>query len=160
MTAPTQSPASDLASAYDYPVDVDGFWRKGYTIVRNVYTAEQIQQFRDAATASEGWNGDLLSNPRLRSVLTDGRLVAIARKILGQDEVMYAGDSSYTINSGSHNWHKDNTDRDDGNAPDWNGRYTVLRFGVYLQDHTQHSGGLNLRTGSQDNVELMSGKNT
>jgi hypothetical protein len=146
--------------AFDPVVDVEGFWRDGFTIVKGVYTPEEISDFRAQAKASSGWGGDLLSNPRLRSVLTDGRMATVARKILGEDTVVYAGDSSYTINSGSHNWHKDNTDRDDPNAPDWQGgRYTLLRFGVYLQDHTRHSGGLNLRIGSHKTAELMAGKN-
>lgn len=149
-----------MVAATDYSVDVDGFWSDGYTIVKGVYTPAEIQSYREAARASEGWNGDLLSNPRLRSVLTDGRMALVARKILGTDEVMYAGDSSYTINSGSHNWHKDNTDREDPNGPDWTqGRYTMLRFGVYLQDHSRHSAGLNLRRGSHLTTELMAGKN-
>lgn len=149
-----------MGVAVDPVVDVDGFWRNGYTIVKGVYRPDEIRSFRQRAKESAGWNGDLLSNPKLRDVLTDGRMVAVARKILGTDEIVYAGDSSYTINSGSHNWHKDNTDREDPNGPDWTqGRYTMLRFGVYLQDHTRHSGGLNLRRGSHTTAELMAGKN-
>ena len=146
--------------AFNPDVDVDGFWRDGFTIVKGVYTPEEIAAFRGEVLASNGWGGDLLSNPRLRSVLTDGRMAAVARKLLGTDTIVYAGDSSYSVNSGSHNWHKDNTDREDPKGPDWTqGRYTLLRFGVYLQDHTKHSGGLNLRTGSHLTAELMAGKN-
>src|SRR4051812_13617346 len=94
-------------------VDVPYFWEKGYTIVRNVYSASDIARFRDAARATRGKYGDLLSNPRLRETLVDGRMVEIARQILGNDEIVYAGDSSFTIDSTSHGYHKDNADRTD-----------------------------------------------
>jgi len=143
-------------------VDVDAFWKNGYTIVRNVYTPAEIEAFRQAATASKADGPrDLLSNPRLRSVLTDGNFIEIARRILSATEIWYTGDSSFTINSGQRGFHKDNTDRRDGKAPDWqNDPYTVLRFGVYLQDHLKHSGGLNLRSKSHNVVPLTKGKNT
>jgi len=139
-------------------VDVDGFWENGYTIVRGVYTPAQIEKLRENVRASQGHGGDLLSNPRMRNVLTDGNMVKIARQILGKDEIVYAGDSSFTVNSNSHGYHKDNADRLDPKAPDWqNGRYTILRFGIYLQDHYRHSGGLNLRIGSHNT--MYQGKN-
>lgn len=142
-------------------VDVPAFWEMGYQIIRGVYTPEQIQQMRDAALASREAkaNGDLLSRPLMRDVLLDGNMVEIARQILGKDEIVYAGDSSCTINSNQHGYHKDNTDRNDSKAPDWQGRYTILRFGIYLQDHVRHTGGLNLREKSHNTVSLKEGKN-
>ncbi len=141
-------------------VDVNAFWEDGYTIVRGVYSATQIEAFRQAAVATPAQHGDLLANPLLRSALVDGVFVDIARQILSSDDIWYAGDSSFTINSGQRGFHKDNTDRTDPNGPDWrNGRYTVLRFGVYLQDHLDHSGGLNIRAKSHNVVPLTQGKN-
>jgi hypothetical protein len=72
---------------------------------------------------------------------------------------MYAGDSSFTINSKQHGFHKDNADRNDPNAPDWQSRYTILRFGIYLQDHETYTGGLNLRVGSHEQASLQTGRN-
>jgi hypothetical protein len=43
-------------------------------------------------------------------------------------------------------------------TPDWHGRYTALRFGIYLQDHTTHTGGLNLRDRSHNTVSLTTGR--
>jgi hypothetical protein len=139
-------------------VDVAAFWRDGYQIVRDVYTADEIEAFRRDATESRGHGGDLLSNPRMRRALTDGRMVDVARKLLGSDEIVYAGDSSFTINSKQHGFHKDNADRNDPKAPDWQSRYTILRFGIYLQDHYRHTGGLNLRHASHNTVSLKEGK--
>lgn len=140
-------------------VDVDAFWSLGYQIVPQVYTPGEIAQLRADVTASRSHGGDLLSNPLLRRTLTDGRLVAIARALLGSEEIVYAGDSSFTVNSSQHGYHKDNADRVDPNAPDWRSRYTILRFGIYLQDHYTHTGGLNLRERSHNTPSLTEGKN-
>ena len=141
-------------------VDVDQFWKKGYAVVPQVYTAAEIEAFREAAYASHDQGGDLLANPRLRSVLTDGRMIAVARRLLGTDDIMYSGDSSFTINGTQKGFHKDNTDRNDKCGPDWTqGRYTQLRFGIYCQDHTKHTGGLNLREGSHKVCNLSKGEN-
>lgn len=86
-------------------------------------------------------------------------MVDIGRRILDSDQLMYAGDSSFTVGNQQRGYHKDNADRLDGQAPDWNGRYTVLRFGIYLQDHRWHTGGLNLRTGSHNVASLTDGDN-
>jgi hypothetical protein len=140
-------------------VDVDAFWKQGYQIVPDVYTPAEIKAFRDNVFASREHGGDLLSNPLMRSALLDGKLMSIARQLLGREEIVYAGDSSFTINSNQHGYHKDNTDRNDRKAPDWQSRYTILRFGIYLQDHKRHTAGLNLREGSHEITDLTSGKN-
>jgi hypothetical protein len=142
-----------------HPVDVDAFWNLGYQVVPSVYTPEEIAGLRDAVMESRSHGGDLLSNPGLRDVLLDGRLVGIASQILGSDQIVYAGDSSFTINSGQHGYHKDNADRTDKKAPDWQGRYTILRFGIYLQDHKKHTLGLNLREKSHNYLALTKGRN-
>ena len=152
MSAPAIERAVDA-------LDVEKFWERGYAILPGVYTPEEIEAFRQAAYASRGYGGDLLANPRLRSVITDGRMAAVARKLLGTDELFYSGDSSFTINGTQKGWHKDNADRVDPDAPDWADRYTQLRFGVYCQDHSEHTGGLNLRVGSHDLRNTTEGEN-
>ena len=139
-------------------VDVTGFWENGWTIVRGVYTKDDVQRLREAAYWSrKHFGGDLLANARLREVLTDGNFVNIAQQILGEDKIVYAGDSAFTVNGIQRGFHKDNADRVDLNAPDWQGRYTVLRFGLYLQDHYRHTGGLNLRHQSHNTPDIRVG---
>jgi hypothetical protein len=141
-------------------VDGPAFWENGYQIVRNVYTPAEIAEVRNDVYASRGQGPrELLANPHLRRVLTDGRLVDIARRMLGSDEIVYSGDSSFTINAKGCGYHKDNADRVDPKAPDWSGRYTILRFGIYLQNHYRHSGGLNLRVKSHNTPSIKEGKN-
>ena len=141
-------------------LDVDTFWKDGYAVLPQVYTPQEIQEFREAAYASRDLGGDLLANPRLRGVLTDGRLVSVARRLLSTDDILYCGDSSVTINGTQRGFHKDNTDRKDKNGPDWQSQYTQLRFGIYCQDHTRHTGGLNLRAGSHMYPDMKRGTNT
>jgi len=140
-------------------VDVQGFWRDGFTLVRNCYTPDEIHQFRRDSLESRGKHkGDILTNPLLNRVLLDGKKAEIARQILGRDDLVYYGDTTVAIREGTPGWHKDNADRLDGNAPDWRTPYTQLRFGVYLQDHEEHSGGLNVRRGSHNVPDLTTGK--
>ncbi len=42
--------------------------------------------------------------------------------------------------------------------PDWKSPYTQLRFGIYCQDHVEHTGGLNLKIGSHDIPATSSGE--
>ncbi len=97
---------------------------------------------RYPATRSIG--GDLLSMPELRDreyVMLDSRLVAVARRLLG-DDVTYFGDSCIRVGSGGRGFHKDFIDPVLG--PTRGG----LRFVLYLQDHARTSGGLKVRLGS------------
>ncbi|MDQ2849753.1 MAG: hypothetical protein M3Y49_03295 [Actinomycetota bacterium] len=138
-------------------LNVDEFWRKGYAILPDVYTDEEVELMRSQVREHCGSGGGELSTSPLRHVLADGRMAGVAKKLLHTNRVLYGGDSSATINGVIRAWHKDNTDREDVDAPDWDDRYTQLRFGVYLQDHTEHTGGLNLKAGSQDICDLSSG---
>lgn len=138
-------------------LDVEKFWRDGYALLPNAYTADEVEAMRAEAREHVKTGGELATSP-MAHVLTDGRMVKVAQKLLDTDAILYGGDSSATINGVIRAWHKDNTDREDPAAPDWDDRYTQLRFGIYLQDHTEHTGGLNLKVGSHDKCDLNSGK--
>ncbi|MDQ3046718.1 MAG: hypothetical protein M3R27_04150, partial [Bacteroidota bacterium] len=108
-------------------------------------------QLPNMATKAKYAKGDLLSKEKLRHVLLDDRILKIARTILGNDELVYFGDSSYQIGTGLRGFHRDCIDRTDLNGPDWQGEYTLIRVGVYLQDHKNYSGGLKIKVGSHKN---------
>lgn len=139
-------------------LDTVEFWKKGYAVLPGMYTPDEVEEFRRQVLAKGRARGDLLADEEFADVLTDGRMIRVAQKLLDTDEIVYMGDSSVTLNSNNKGWHKDNTDRMDPDAPDWNGPYTQLRFGVYLQDHVTHTGGLNLRVGSHDIPNLSDGE--
>jgi hypothetical protein len=58
---------------------------------------------------------------------------------------------------GQHGYRKDNADR---KAPNARLARALHRpgFGIYLQDHTTHTGGLNLRDRSHNTVSLTTGR--
>jgi hypothetical protein len=142
----------------DIKLNPDRFWENGYSLIRGVFKSEEIVSLRKHALESVSHKGDLLSNPFLRTVLLDDKVLAIASRILGGTPV-YFGDSTSSIGDKSHGYHKDNVDRNDINGPDWQSRYTILRFGLYLQDHSRHSGGLNLRVKSHLTTRVHEGRN-
>lgn len=140
-------------------VDVKGFWRDGFTLVRGAYTPEEVKEIRRVALEQRGKHGgDLLSNPWLNHLQLDGKMTEIARRILDSDDLIYYGDTTIAIREGTPGWHKDNADRWDPNAPDWRSPYTQLRFGIYTQDHYRHSGGLNVRKGSHNVCDMETGE--
>lgn len=152
-------------------IDKAKFDRDGYVIVKNVFTKDEVEEIRKKAYVSGEqdkqknlffkldpkisiatyFKGDILSKPLLRHILFDDRIVQIAKVILGADPV-YFGDSNYQIGTGARGYHRDNIDRTDITAPDWKGEYTIIRMGVYLQDHKKYSGGLKVRAGSHKNA--------
>lgn len=158
------------------PADIDFFWNNGYLIIRNVFSPTEIEALRQQAykvaaedekkglTAPNPFNpkckniiGDLLSKDGLRDIVLDDRLLGIARQLLG-DSPVYFGDSTFQIGEGARGYHKDNGDRINQSDPDWQGSYPILRFGIYLQDHTQYSGGLKVRVASHNTVSTTQGK--
>lgn len=133
--------------------DAEQFRRDGFQVIANVFSRDEVEAMRQAVRGVIGaetgiTTRDLLSIPALRPVLLDDRMLRLARLALGTRPCYY-GDSSANIGMGQASvWHKDNADRNDAHGPDFRGPYTVLRFGLYLQDHARYSGGVNVRQGS------------
>jgi Phytanoyl-CoA dioxygenase (PhyH) len=55
-------------------------------------------------------------------------------------------------------FHKDNSDKINGDAPDWTKPSHLLGVGIYLQDHTHHSGGLTVFEGSHSQASIKNGR--
>ncbi len=154
-------------------IDKASFERDGYVVVKNVFSADEIKQMREEAykqyeidkqkkldfqlpnlpTKAKYSKGDLLSKELLRHALLDDRMLKIARTILGGEKLIYFGDSSYQIGTGLRGFHRDNIDRTDLTGPDWQGEYTLIRLGIYLQDHKNYSGGLKIKVGTHKNAD-------
>lgn len=142
----------------------DTLKKDGWVIIKNVFSAEEVAQMRQEmskADKEQYGKGDLLSNPYLSHVVYDDRILKIVTEVLGQKPVYY-GDSTFQIASSigriSNGFHKDCADRLDATAPDWQSEYTIIRVGIYLQDHSKYSEGLVVRTGSHKYIELNKGK--
>jgi hypothetical protein len=102
--------------------------------------------------------GDILGEPGLGDLLFDERLLGLARALVPTSELVYFGDSGIMVGGNGRGFHKDNTCRDDATHADWCSPYTLVRFGVYLEDHDRWSGGLKVRRGSHMHVDDTSGK--
>jgi hypothetical protein len=142
----------------------DTLIRDGFVVARDVFEAAEIAELRKrfAAIAMRATydsdknyprllmpHGDAASHHELRDfdyVIFEPRIVSLVRELLG--EVVYHGDSSIQIGEGPRGFHKDNADRGNPSGTDWQGEYGLIRMGLYLQDHSRHSGGLKVRVGS------------
>lgn len=136
---------------------VERFWRDGYALIPGAFGKAEVRAWREIALADRSLL-DLLSRPALRAIVVDERIVGLARDILGGQPI-YFGDSTAAVGTAQGSgFHKDNTDRYDGAAPDWSvERYPTLRFGIYTQPHGRLPGGLDLRRRSHMTPDLMGG---
>ena len=152
----------------------DAYLKDGYCLVKNVFSMEEVEAWRHAcyekrkeveASASEQYfhgkafnflGGSLLAQPEFYPLVTDHRLVNLAATLLGGNPV-YFGDSIFEIGEGGRGFHKDlmkhEVDEKDLVHP-----YPILRMGIYLQDHKDHSGGLKIRVGSNRLTSSKDGK--
>lgn len=140
------------------------FEENGYALKIDVFTNEEIATMRNAVAAqfeSDGLEGrtkqvaktkakyakgDLLSKKFLRNML-------MAKDILQSNEIVYFGDSTYQIGTGSRGFHRDSVDRIFDSGPDWQSPYNIIRIGIYLQDHKNYSGGLKIKVGSNNKAD-------
>lgn len=160
-------------------VDVSSFEKHGFVLVKKLFSPDDVSRLRESLMdikniecRASGYRpdplypqvvfveGDLLSKPQLRNVdyiLLDSRIVDCVKQLIGP-EVVYFGDSSVQFGEGARGFHKDNVDKNDPNGQDWRDKYTVLRVGIYLQDHSLHSGGVKVRLNSHNYVSRHRGK--
>lgn len=154
-------------------IDKKFFEENGFLVVKHVFSPSEIANFRKKAyeqyaldtkknlnfqmphlpTKAKYAKGDLLSKELLHDILLDDRILTIAKTILGKEELIYFGDSSYQIGTGLRGFHRDNIDRTNLDGEDWQGEYTLIRLGIYLQDHKNYSGGLKIKAGSHKNAD-------
>jgi hypothetical protein len=120
--------------------------QNGWIWEKAVFSKEEIAQIRQWAIEGKKKNpkGDLFQDENLWKVLMDDRILKIVKQVMGENPV-YFGDSNISFDVSDNGFHKDNVDRFNPEGGDWKGPYTIIRMGIYLQDHTQHSGGITLR---------------
>lgn len=136
--------------------DVARFKRDGFLLIKGLFSADEVQRLRDQGQHIEG-PVDLASVPGLENFWTDGRLVAAAKRLLGEP-ITYFGEASYRrylfpsekpLTGKLHHDAKGTRDhlflRQNLPTPE---PYPIIRFGMYLQDHARFSGGLKLVPGS------------
>nr|WP_321234176.1 hypothetical protein [uncultured Psychroserpens sp.] len=124
--------------------------KNGYILIKNVFSPEEVDKMREMAIAEDGLQGDLLSSEKLASVMMDERVLNIFKECLNSDKLYYFADSNLSINrAGKGGFHKDSTNRHKKDSKEFTDiDYSLLRMGIYLQDHANSSRGLCLREGS------------
>jgi hypothetical protein len=130
----------------------------GWVLCKNIFTKSEIDEFRKSALESKSWNGDLLSHKTLRKMMLNKKIVDIAKQSIDSNELLYFGDSTISINTQGIGQHKDSVDRKHPKGKDWEKGYSLIRIGIYLQDHKVNAGGLSLRHKSHVTSSLNHGK--
>ena len=140
-------------------VDREQFERDGFLVVPSLFSDAEVADMRSRIDETHKEFGpsatDLMSYPLLREIMLDERILGIFKQLLGEG-CCYFGWSSYRraqkrqFNRTFHNDGKgDPSNLRSKNLSDpAKTNYPVLRFGLYLQDHAHHSGGLEVRVGS------------
>lgn len=131
----------------------------GWILIKNVFSADEIDNFRDYAKKDIKHKGDILSAKHLSKIMLDERIVNIFKECAGIDKLIYFGDSTLSYDSTQSGFHKDSKDRDKKDSSEFKDiNYSLLRMGIYLQDHSNHSKGLSLRSKSHLYQSIHKGK--
>lgn len=135
--------------------------QNGWVLIKNFFSKQEIQNFRQIGEEIKvsHFKGDLLSHPKARYILTDDRIINLVKSVLETDDVVYFGDSNCSVGSATlPGFHKDSPDKFNPDGPDWKSEYSIVRLGVYLQDHAHHSAALSIRNKSHHYPNHSKGK--
>ena len=125
----------------------DGFVLIGqYPLYPSIFSTQEIESLRAACATYTA--GDILSKSAFSFLPLDDRILMLVRAMIG-DRIVYFGESTALYNAVAEtpqyrHYHNDSR----GDDFDFSMDYSVIRVGIYLQDHARHSGGLKLRPGS------------
>jgi ectoine hydroxylase-related dioxygenase (phytanoyl-CoA dioxygenase family) len=138
-------------------------YTQGYTLLKGVYTAEEIRVAKEGVLAYSGplldnANGrflpDFIGHPELAAAaaLKDSPIIAAALDAYYEGQPYhFCGHSDVAINRVVSGWHKDilngpyvRYQRGDPWSPD----YKILKLGIYLQDHSDNNDALQVVPGS------------
>lgn len=128
--------------------------RDGFVHIRGFFPPDELRKIRwslDAAAKGQSIVS-LAYAPGVAHAILGGRVLTLAQELLGAEPIGFF-DHSLNINGGYGTFHKDNVDRRDANGPDWSlDPFPVIRFGIYLEDYSHHSGSVAVQPGSHRGV--------
>ncbi|OYU85253.1 MAG: hypothetical protein CFE24_02825 [Flavobacterium sp. BFFFF2] len=137
--------------------------KNGWLLIKNFFDPSYCDELRAACyeSTAAGFGGtDLLSNKYLNSLFLHEKLMALLTELIGEKPI-YFGDSTYQIASVEGGiltgFHKDSMDRNNPEGLDWRPDYSLIRIGIYLQDHKNYSEGLVVRSQSHRTTDLKFG---
>lgn len=133
--------------------------KHGWMLIKNVFTKEEITKFRDYAEKDKNHKGDLLSAKFLSKIILDKRIINIFKESTGINKLIYFGDSTLSYSNSQSGFHKDSRNRHKKDSEEFKDiNYSLLRIGIYLQDHSNHSQGLCVRSNSHLYQSIHKGK--
>jgi len=161
-------------------IDKQKFQSDGYLLLKGVFYKEEISNLRknilqvyEAQTKNKNiiipprirglvvLRGEMLNIEFLQNIIIGERILNIARQLIGEP-ICYYGDASVHVGNKiitenqTSGWHRDNRPISmDPQQDDWQGEYPLIRFGIYLQDHAYHSGGLSVEVGSHQAYDFQ-----
>lgn len=142
----------------------DTLRKNGWVLIKNFFDKETTDQLRESCVNIKGelHQMDLLSNKHVNHLFLNERFIGLLSQMLG-DKPVYFGDSGFQVASVegriSNGFHKDCVDRKNQDGRDWqNSDYSLIRVGIYLQDHKNFSEGLVVRNNSHRTTNLLSGE--
>lgn len=115
-------------------------WEKGFFIIRNAFTAKQIQEIEndiiDSLSEPENTCTDVLNkHPKFLKHLTTPQYIKVLREIFAED-FKFLQHSDIHANFFATNWHRDSTCRNEEcEGPDWDNleHYKILRTAIYTR---------------------------
>lgn len=132
------------------PAAQQQFFSDGYTIVRSLFSSEQIAFYkRELDKLSFGigqkWTlpDGVCQNRPFWDVIFNPAILAAVRSLLGND-IRFLQHNDLHVGFSSFHWHRDSVCRTYGKGPDWDEStepYQLVRVGIYLQER---SGGFKL----------------
>ncbi|MCW5920819.1 MAG: phytanoyl-CoA dioxygenase family protein [Saprospiraceae bacterium] len=121
------------------------FSRDGYTVVRSLFSPEQIAFYKQELDAlsvgrSQKWTlpDGVCQNRPFWDVIFNEKILAAVRGLLGE-EIKFLQHNDLHVGFSSFHWHRDSVCRSFGKGPDWDESaepYQLVRVGIYLQEKT------------------------
>lgn len=147
--------------------DLESFHQNGFILVKNLLNQAEVTKLKahieelkksEPEAAKNGsylFVGDAISK-KLGDLVFDERILNISRQILGPKLVYFGESAILTGIRAGRGFHRDNTDREDSKAPDWQAdHFPIIKMGLYLADHKKFNGGLKVRKGSHRREDFL-----
>jgi hypothetical protein len=126
--------------------------KHGYTIVRNVFSELEMDILIKAChnkcalnNYKDSVSGDVINNVDIRNIIFNANVISIIDSIVNGKEPVYFLDSQIHCKSNRRIFHTDARNYQ-VNPRVYN--YPIYRLGIYMQDHTNFSGGIKFRSNS------------
>ena len=134
-------------------LDHKNFLEKGYCVVRNVLSADEIQKYKSLIkNSSKEVGADVVigihNYKEYWDIIANEKILKIVKKILNNENIkyLYLAATRHESNKFNYAWHRDNPCRVFGVGADWKEKeiFNIVRVGVYLSPYESVKSGLNV----------------